>query len=302
MWNRWGWDRGWEKPKPARAVKGGLKASTKRGDFAEKWWGKRWIAVLESFNLGARLTRGKSYARQGQVCSIDIAPGRVVAKVQGSRPTPYQVQINLELLSTADWDRVIEAMGRQAIFAAKLLAGEMPRDIESVFTDLGLSLFPKRSADLKTECSCPDWSNPCKHIAAVFYLLGEHFDRDPFLLFSLRGLTREALLERLETAGDDLACAAPEAPAALLPGEPLTADLATFWDSPAMAGEVATPVEIPAEAAAMPRLLGPFPFWRGEESFLDALAAVQAAASPRGLEVFLGAERENAKTPPERDA
>ncbi len=292
MWGYWDRDR---PVRRARPVKGGLKASSKRGDFVEKWWGKRWVSVLEGFNLGARLTRGRNYARQGQVCSIEIASGRVLATVQGSAPTPYKIQIDLDVLSPSDWDRVIEGLGRQAIFAAKLLAGEMPNDVESIFTDLGLSLFPRRSQDLKTDCSCPDWSNPCKHIAAVFYLLGEHFDRDPFLIFRLRGLGRDALIERLEAYHDHLQPAPDRgAEAAPRPREPLSADLATFWDSPIEEGNPPPmAVEIvPRESAPLPRLLGPFPFWRGEESFLDALAAIQAAASPRGLEVCLGSEGE----------
>src|SRR5204862_3418808 len=95
------------------------------------------------------------------------------------------------------WKRVVKALGGQAVFAAKLLAGEMPQDIEKVFADVDLSLFPEKAKDLTTDCSCPDWSNPCKHVAAVYYLLGEEFDRDPFLLFRLRGLSREELFARL---------------------------------------------------------------------------------------------------------
>ena len=86
-------------------------------------------------------------------------------------------------------------LSQQVIFTAKLLAGEMPQDIEQAFTDAGLSLFPAQSKDLDTECSCPDWSNPCKHIAAVYYLLGEEFDRNPFLIFKLRGMEREESFE-----------------------------------------------------------------------------------------------------------
>ena len=92
---------------------------------------------------------------------------------------------------------MLDALGRQALFVAKLLAGEMPQDIEPVFREVGLSLFPAKLGDLETDCSCPDWSNPCKHIAAAYYLLGEEFDRDPFLIFTLRGLGRDALLARL---------------------------------------------------------------------------------------------------------
>ena len=133
----------------------------------------------------------------GQVLSIETDKGRVRAKVQGSRPKPYEVAIQVKTLSSADWQKVVRELSKQAIFMAKLLAGEMPQDIEKVFKDARLSVFPEKLKDLKTECSCPDWSNPCKHIAAVYYLLGEEFDRDPFLIFKLRGMNRDEFLRLL---------------------------------------------------------------------------------------------------------
>jgi len=193
---------------PPRPVADGIKAKTAHGAFATSWWAKRWIAVLESFDWGSRLQRGRSYARRGQVVSIDVEAGRVRAKVQGSRATPYKVQITIPPLTDAQWDHVIERMAQQAIFAAKLLAGEMPQNIEEAFAAAGVSLFPQSTSDITTACSCPDWANPCKHIAAVYYLLGERFDDDPFVMFLLRGRTRaeitEALQARRAAAMDDL--------------------------------------------------------------------------------------------------
>lgn len=251
-----------------RQVSGGIKAQSQRGDFASRWWAKRWIAVLESFNIGARLGRGRSYARQGQVLDIEIAPGEVKARVQGSRPRPYQVGIQLKPLSPADWRKLTEAMAAEARFGAKLLAGEMPTDIEEVFQAQRLSLFPRTHGDLKTECSCPDWSNPCKHIAAVYYLLGEAFDRDPFLMFRLRGMEREALLAQLgEVAGDDDGWPLAEP-------EPLPEDPLIFWAVPLLLETATGPLVAPAKAAALLRRLGPFPFWRGEASPLEALEPV----------------------------
>src|SRR5215213_7061295 len=117
--SRWDyWD--YYEQKPARAVKGGIKAQSKRGEFGSNWWAKRWIAVLESFDIGARLGRGRSYARKGQVMSIDVKPGKVTAKGQGSRPKPYSVTIELAPLGKSDWKKVVEELSRQAIFAAKL--------------------------------------------------------------------------------------------------------------------------------------------------------------------------------------
>ncbi|MHB8119180.1 MAG: SWIM zinc finger family protein [Methanothrix sp.] len=191
------WDY-YEKTSP-REVKNGLKAKSKRGSIGETWWSKRWVSVLESFNMGARLTRGKSYARKGQVISIDVKPGIVKARVQGSFPKPYDVSIKLSPLSSEEWDKAIAAMASKAVFSARLLSGEMPQNIEEAFSDCGISLFPKKGADMKTDCSCPDWSNPCKHIAAVYYLLAEQFDSDPFLIFKLRGKSKEEIVEALRS-------------------------------------------------------------------------------------------------------
>jgi uncharacterized Zn finger protein len=184
-------------PAKPKEVKNGLKAKSKRGCIGETWWSKRWVKTLESFNLGARLTRGKSYARKGQVISIDVNPGIVRARVQGTGSEPYDVVIKLKPLSDAEWDKAASTMASKAVFAARLLGGEMPQNIEEAFSESGLSLFPSKGRDLKTDCSCPDWSNPCKHIAAVYYLLAEQFDCDPFLIFKLRGRSKEQIMEAM---------------------------------------------------------------------------------------------------------
>jgi uncharacterized Zn finger protein len=269
-------------PSQPRRVKGGIKAQSQRGAFASRWWAKRWIAVLESFNIGARLGRGRRYARQGQVVDLQIEAGEVKAKVQGSRPKPYQVSITLKPLSREDWQRLTEAMAAEARFGAKLLAGEMPTAIEEVFQSLELSLFPKVHGDLTTHCSCPDWSNPCKHIAAVYYLLGEAFDHDPFLMFRLRGMEREALLAQLgEVVSDDAGwpAAAPEA----LPVDPLA-----FWVMPALPEALTGPLLAPSKPAALLRRLGPLPFWRGESPLLEVLGPVYAAMAENALKVLQG--------------
>ena len=123
-------------------------------------WAKRWVAVLESFSLGARLTRGRAYARRGQVLSVDITPGVVTAKVQGSRATPYKVTMKLAPLSAEKWERVISELSGRALFLAKLLAGEMPAEIEEVFRAAGAPLFPAKYQDMTTECHSPDSFQP----------------------------------------------------------------------------------------------------------------------------------------------
>ena len=290
-YSRWDFFPRFPKSKP-RAAKGGIKAQTKRGAFGQTWWAKRWISVLESFDIGARLGRGRSYARNGQVLAIDVGEGKVTAKVQGSRPQPYAVTIQVKALTPEEWEQLVQALSGQALFVAKLLAGEMPQEIEEVFTAAKLSLFPQKQADLKTECSCPDWSNPCKHVAAVYYLLGEEFDRDPFLLFRLRGLGRDELLERLGrlTPATPPAAAAPaEAPAE--PAAPLPADPGAFWSAGGLPDDVFGEVEAPPVSAAWLQRLGNFPFWRGDAHLLDTLEPVYEEASQRGLDTFLGGQR-----------
>lgn len=276
--------------KPVK-VKGGIKAQSKRGRFGTTWWGRQWIDTLESFDIGARLGRGRSYARSGQVLSIDVGKGRVTSSVQGSRATPYRVVIRMHEHSAADWKKVARALREQPFFAAKLLAGEMPPGFESLFTSAGLSLFPRRGADLETNCSCPDWSNPCKHIAAVYYLLAEEFDRDPFLLFRLRGMTREELLAQIVGVPKEPGTTRAHSEEKVAPPEPVVPD-ARFWQEGALPDDLFGTVRTPPAPAALPKRLGKFPFWRAEERFLDVLEPIYKKASPRGLDLFQGAENE----------
>ncbi|MBI1882561.1 MAG: SWIM zinc finger family protein [Chloroflexi bacterium] len=208
----------------------GIKAKSKRGEFVKNWWATRWIAALERLVDRGRLDRGRRYARQGQVLSIEETKSGIAAKVQGSERRPYKVTIDIDTLSNAQWEQVIDALADQAIFTAQLLAGEMPQDIEQVFQAAKVSLFPEKRGQLVTTCSCPDPSNPCKHIAAVHYILGEQFDEDPFLLFRLRGRTQEQILAALrerraaggaaDEAEDEIEEVAP----------PLAEAIAHFWE------------------------------------------------------------------------
>jgi uncharacterized Zn finger protein len=283
------WDDRWygyPKSVPKKA-KGGIKAQSGRGGFAKSWWAQRWISVLESFDIGARLERGRRYARTGQVLSIDIDRELVTAEVQGSRTKPYKVVIRVKALAREDWQKLAACLAQQAIFAAKLLAGEMPPDIESAFADAGLSLFPQASEDLETVCSCPDWSNPCKHIAAVYYLLGEEFDRDPFVLFKLRGMEREELIGLVGGPEADVQAEAGEEASEPAAAEPLPTDPPTFWHPGKLPDDLYGEVRVPTLPAALVRRLGNFPFWRGSERFLEAMEPLYREASREGMEAFL---------------
>lgn len=283
---------GYFPPSRPKAAKGGIKAQSKRGGFGESWWAKRWIAVLESFQIGARLGRGRSYARSGQVLSIDIGKGSVNAKVQGSRSRPYDIAIKVKPLSEGDWGKLTDALSHQAIFAAKLLTGEMPQDIESVFKEAGLSLFPKALKDLETHCSCPDWSNPCKHIAAVYYLLGEEFDRNPFLIFKLRGMEKEELLGSLGRFHGE--AKRPNVP--ILPPEPIAPDRETFWNGSILPEDLFGEIFIPPVKAALLKRLRNFPFWRGNASLVETLEPVYTQASQRGMDIVVSEKYTSAIT------
>lgn len=165
-------------PSRPRPVEGGIKARSTRGAIAQTWWSERFIAVLEDIGLGNRLQRGRSYARKGQVISLQVDAGLVTALVQGSRARPYRIRIGIPAFGKSQWAHVERTLAENAWYAAKLLSGEMPEDIEDVFAGLGLSLFPGTARELSLDCSCPDYAVPCKHLAATFYLLAESFDED----------------------------------------------------------------------------------------------------------------------------
>jgi uncharacterized Zn finger protein len=213
------------------AVEGGIKAKSKRGAIGEQWWSRRFIAVLDSYGLSSRLQRGRSYARRGQVIEFALESGVVAAYVQGSRPESYLVTIKVRPLTAAQWRAVESRLAGQALFRARLLAGEMPQEIEQVFADCGTPLFPRSARDLTMNCSCPDWEVPCKHLAAVCYVLAEAFDADPFAMLAWRGKARDGLLAALrgKQAADARGVGA-ERPTA--PGSPALAVLADVTAPP----------------------------------------------------------------------
>ena len=189
----------WRDAVPARPIKvaGGIQINSTRGAVARTWWSKRFLSVLEQLGVGGRMARGRTYARQGQIISLDVDAGGAVAKVQGTRPRPYTVRVGVPAFGKAEWAEVADALVADASYTAALLAGEMPHAIEEVFARVGLSLFPAGARDLALDCSCPDATVPCKHLAAVCYVLAERFDADPFELLALRGRDRETLLADL---------------------------------------------------------------------------------------------------------
>ncbi len=170
--------------------------------FGTTWWGRLWIRALEQLgdDFENRLPRGKKYAEEGAVSHFTVSPGEIQAKVHGRKT--YNVTLGLPALSGPQWESSLERIYAESRFVASLLAGEMPQGLDETFREAGASLYPRVPKELQTHCDCPDWANPCKHVAAVCYIMAEALDRDPWLLFDLRGRTRENVLEALQARMD----------------------------------------------------------------------------------------------------
>ena len=220
------WDNPWQqfsesKPIP---VDDGIATSRVRGAMAEQWWSKRFVEVLDTYGLGARMQRGRRYARSGQLLSFEVQPGELLAEVQGSRRTPYRVSVHAPVTSDTQWAEVDAMLASRVRFAARLLAGEVPAELEEVFASAGVALLPKRWSDVAAECTCPDGANPCKHIAATLYVFADRLDSDPWLLLEWRGRTREQVLGPLLT--QTVGSSGTEATDA---GTPVASDVAAWW-------------------------------------------------------------------------
>lgn len=281
------------------------------------WWGQRWIAALEAMSAryANRLPRGRGYARAGRVHDLVVRSGTVRARVTGSRRAPYVVTLRVAALPPEAWATATTEMAKQAVFSARLLAGEMPAEIDEAFRPAGASLFPVARRDLMTRCSCPDVANPCKHVAAVLYVLGEAFDRDPFLLFELRGRAKGKVLDALRRArapartGDarerraGRARAAPAAdidavPALLL--EPSAA--AAYETARAPLGEARFRIAAPAAHAGVLRALGAPASWAHVESMLRSLGPAYEAAGGLACRLALAPDAPTPKPAPTQRA
>ena len=261
--------------------------------FAKTWWGQRFIAALENFTDSGRLQRGRAYSTDNRIKQWILQKGKVDAKMRGNinpyfgvykEPT-YNVSVQMTHLSAAEWKKVIQKLSLQASFIARLLLNEIPENIETIFAEAGVHLLPNSYKDFKVSCDCPDYAVPCKHIAGVCYRLAGQFDQDPFLLFELRGLAPEKLLQELANSalGKVLIDAKSGGTAELnsvdsyytrpvvtpLPEE---ISLKDFWQ-----GQHMLPKTIePSQPATIPAMLikkgGDFPlFWQKSNSFLEVM-------------------------------
>lgn len=178
----------------------GIRAQESRSGGARTWWARRWLEVLERMGLGARLGRGKHYAVSGQVTGMRLEGPHVEAQVVGTRPDPYRVTIDFRVPEGAAREAIVARIKGEPMLAARLIADDMPTEVEQAFRDCGLDFFPGGKLapgvyDMTTACSCPDYANPCKHVSAVLLILGEEIARRPMTLLELRGIDEEDLYE-----------------------------------------------------------------------------------------------------------
>ena len=257
------------------------------------WWGQRFITALEKFTDPARLARGRTYARTRRIQSHTLRNGKVTAKVEG-KINPYfgvyeipiyTTSVQMTAISQAQWSKLIQRFAGQADIVSQLLMHVMPERIENIFTDLGLHLMPRDEHDFKTNCSCPDFYNPCKHIAGVCYFLAAQLDHDPFLLFELRGLSRDRLRQELAKTplGKTLAKALTAEELAPQPvtsyytrpnkTSPSTVDYDHFWNAEKRLPTTLEPLPPPGLPAVLIRKAGDYPaFWEKDQSFIEIMS------------------------------
>ena len=308
----------WTYTKPL-STRGGIKSRVNRGRFhGSNWWSKRWIEILEGSIDSVRLARGRSYARRGQVVDIEIEPGLVTASVQGTRKKPYQIRLGFEVLSDEAKSLLLFRFRERSSFPARLLAGEMPEEMEKVFKEAGTGLFPSKSALRRFKCSCPDDAVPCKHIIAVLLLLAEVFDDDPFLLLKLRGVNREVLINllTLETPGDneDITYEDDEvredADGSVIRGgsdnsaENLTDNYGNRQELSSYAKwygedvpEFKYDIEENERRIAALEIINDFPFWRGELPFRQSLSQYYERAANSAEEILTGEKKKTVGRP-----
>jgi uncharacterized Zn finger protein len=293
-------------PIKKRRRKSAVPAKPKVKPLGATWWGHRWIEALEhtSRDVVARLGRGRAYARGGHVHELQIKSGVVTAAVTDDELDSYAVSLKLETFDAKIWHQVISQMHQQALFVAQLLNGEMPREINRLFRACGKSLFPANPHDIDADCGCEDWSSPCKHVAATHYVLGEALDDDPFLLFELRGRSKEQVLAALSqlrstTAGPGTQTGTIEQSN----GVALTELAAQNFEQAAMPlPSMQFHFDVPAVAGSLLRSLGQPASWTLNESPSDLLAPVLAQARDHAYACATGFNAVNLHVVSSKDA
>lgn len=271
--------------------------------FSRTWWGQKFIAALEPLTDAGRLSRGRSYASGGKIKAFSIQGGTVTAKVRGSinpyfgvyKEPLYTTTIEFQPISAAKWAAAIALIASRASLISRLLLNEIPDSIDDALDILNIHLLPHSHKDFESNCTCPDWSNPCKHIAGVYYLVAAELDRDPFLLFELRGLSRADLLRELAKSplGQTLSAElqrAQQPPRPILSyyprPEPVPAqveNLRNFWQGAKRLPQTIEPYAPPLVAGIPVKKQGDFPaFWQRDNSFIAAMETLYEQVRAKG--------------------
>lgn len=268
-----------QKTKNPRKVRGGMKIpSTEKA--AQSWAGQRWLRLIELGSDGTALSEGLEYCQLGQTRRLEVGAGKVSALVQGRLPKAYRVTLELGTFSRDQWDRLVETMIEQALYSAKLLAGEVPPSIEDVFAPLGLRLFPSepvegQQSEVVPVCTCDEPRSEglpwCKHACCVAMILANELAKDPWIIFRLRGMEKQELLDRLRhhrsisvAVGAAAPVYEPQVPALEdVPDEPLESCLDRFWSARAPMRQLMLAAEAPAVSHPLLRRLGASPFEEG---------------------------------------
>ncbi|MFF3066513.1 SWIM zinc finger family protein [Oerskovia sp. NPDC057915] len=258
------------------------KGAVRRG---QSWWARAWVRAMEEFALDAGpLKKGRAYARTGRVGSITVSPGAVQARVQDDDGEMYHTVVSLEPLTDDEWDRFLRTLASRSGRLAALLTGEMPRDVVAAAVDADVTLLPG-VGDLEPECDCPTWDLPCLHAAALSYQAGWLLDADPFVLFLLRGRSREQVLDALRGLSSPDPAAGPSKPPTGTTPDPATAPVTGAEADAAQSGvrvlgELPPPPDVPEPPAATDLLPGvPDRTTEGTPVDLAGLRAVLAAAA-----------------------
>jgi uncharacterized Zn finger protein len=261
--------------------------------FSRTWWGQEFIQALENISDAGRLSRGRAYVSNGKMTSFGIKDGIVAATVRGSinayfgvyKEPLYITTIEFQPISAAKWAAAIALIASRASLISRLLLNEIPSNIEDSFTTLGLNLLPHGEKDFNAQCSCPDYGNPCKHIAGVYYRVAAELDRDPFLLFELRGLSREDLHKELAKSplGQALSAELQLSQGSLKPAESYytrpvivaakpVERLQDFWHGTKCLPQTIEPLEKPLVAGIPVKKQGDYPaFWQRDNSFIEVM-------------------------------
>lgn len=288
-----------------RRVRGGVRLSGGIVEGPTLWAAQRWMRVVEAAAPGANLTEGLEYAKLGQTKRVSVTPGRVEAAIQGRADRPYLTQIAFGRLADADWERVARVMAEGAMYSAKLLAGELPSNIEDAFGPLNLRLFPSEPSHLTVSCTCADFrtaaeappqpaADPrwCKHVCCLSHILAGKLANEPLLIFALRGMDGAELLERLRdqrasasaSPGDRVPVYQQHVPGITdLPSRTLEESIAAFWDAGPALDSLDLPLGRPTLSHPLLRRLGPSPLPEAPFPLVGLLASCYDVISDEAL-------------------